>query len=448
MKSEGNWRSQGSRKSQGSQVGGDPRRFKVLFPVLIAMSALLLIVLPVIIIFARMQQPSLQDKAIGSVSGRGYWYTGGNQIFDSDNKVVRIAGINWFGFETGLFAPGGLDSRDYRDLLELISSLGYNTVRLPYSSQILDGSTLPENISFAPTDKWLDGMNKPLQGFNSIEVMDEVIRYGGSIGLRFILDRHRPDSSGQSALWYTDNYSEQRWIDDWKMLAARYKGNTAVIGADLHNEPHTIAGNPAASACWGCGDYSRDWRLAAERAGNAILSVNPDLLVIVEGVDCWGPGGRAEGSNVSCHWWGGNLKGVRDYPVRLDVANRLVYSAHEYSNDVSPQSWSNGLDYPDNLPKIWDEYWGFVYRENRAPLLVGEFGTLMNDEKDHQWLDALVKYASEGSNSGQSAAGMSWAYWSLNPESADTGGILQDDWATVNTAKQRYLEPMLFPLAR
>ena len=40
-----------------------------------------------------------------------------------------------------------------------------------------------------------------------------------------------------------------------------------VIGADLHNEPHS-------PACWGCGDPNTDWRLAAERAGNAILSVN------------------------------------------------------------------------------------------------------------------------------------------------------------------------------
>ena len=59
---------------------------------------------------------------------------------------------------------------------------------------------------------------------------------------------------------------------DWKMLAQRYAGNTTVIGADLHNEPHAEGTNPAATgACWGCGDTARDWRLAAERAGNAIL---------------------------------------------------------------------------------------------------------------------------------------------------------------------------------
>src|SRR5262245_45774812 len=33
--------------------------------------------------------------------GAGYWHTSGRQILDAANQPVRIAGINWFGFETG-----------------------------------------------------------------------------------------------------------------------------------------------------------------------------------------------------------------------------------------------------------------------------------------------------------------------------------------------------------
>ena len=32
--------------------------------------------------------------------GTGYWHTSGNQIIDSSGHVVRIAGVNWYGFET------------------------------------------------------------------------------------------------------------------------------------------------------------------------------------------------------------------------------------------------------------------------------------------------------------------------------------------------------------
>jgi endoglucanase len=49
------------------------------------------------------------------------------------------------------------------------------------------------------------------------------------------------------------------------MLARRYKGNPAVVGADLSNEPH-------GAATWGDDNLATDWRLAAERGGNAILA--------------------------------------------------------------------------------------------------------------------------------------------------------------------------------
>src|SRR5512142_921362 len=148
-------------------------------------------------------------------------------------------------------------------------------------------------------------MNLPLmvggkpnsQPLPPLQIMDEIIRYGGSIGLHFILDRHRPDSGSQSPLWYTAAYSESRWISDWVMLANHFKGQTAVIGADLHNEPHHVQGNPAQGSCWGCGNAATDWRLAAQKAGNAILGASSNWLIIVEGVDCYGPGGDSQAPN-------------------------------------------------------------------------------------------------------------------------------------------------------
>jgi len=63
-----------------------------------------------------------------------------------------------------------------------------------------------------------------LQGLNGLEIMDRVIAGAGERGLKAILDRHRPDSQGQSELWYTPQYDEERWIGDWVMLAERYAG--------------------------------------------------------------------------------------------------------------------------------------------------------------------------------------------------------------------------------
>ncbi len=399
-----------------------PRKMKILIPSI----GLILILLSVLASF--LVAPSHPARAQAGL-GSGYWHTNGSQILDSNNQPVRIAGINWFGFETSNYVAHGLWSRDYKDMLNQIASLGYNTIRLPFSDQLFDAGSTPNSISFYGTN---GPINTDLQGLTSgLQIMDKIIDYGGSIGLKFILDQHRPDSGAQSALWYTSQYPESRWLADWKMLAQHYLGNTAVIGADLHNEPHS-------PACWGCGDTSIDWRLAAERGGNAVLAINPNWLIFVEGVDCWGPGGATSGD---CDWWGGNLEGVASYPVQLNVANHLVYSAHDYPHDVASQTWFSAPDYPNNMPGIWDKFWGYIAKQNIAPVWLGEFGTTLADTSDQQWFSTITNYLGKG------ASGINWTFWSWNPDSGDTGGILKDDWITVNTAKQAYLTPIEFPLS-
>jgi endoglucanase len=44
---------------------------------------------------------------------------------------------------------------------------------------------------------------------------------------------------------------------------------------------------------------------------------------------------------------------------------------------------------------------------------------------------------------GTGVNGMSFTYWSWNPNSGDTGGIANDDWTTINQAKQSILQPYL-----
>ena len=41
---------------------------------------------------------------------------------------------------------------------------------------------------------------------------------------------------------------------------------------------------------------------------------------------------------------------------------------------------------------------------------------------------------------------LSFTYWSLNPNSGDTGGILGDDWQTLRQDKMDVLKPALAPL--
>jgi endoglucanase len=342
--------------------------------------------------------------------GEGYWSTDGASLVDSNGNEVRITGINWFGFETSVLVPHGLWARNWQDMLDQIADLGFNAIRLPYSSALLDPGASPTSIDYV--------RNPDLQGLTSLEVMDRIVDYAGDIGLKIILDRHTLQPDNRHELWYNDAYPPQRLISDWQALARRYADDPTVIGADIYNEPH--------GGCWGCGDPAIDWRLAAEQAGNAIHDINPQWLIFVEGVAC---------GDAGCTWWGGDLSAAGRQPVRLEVPDKLVYSPHEYATSVAQQDWFEDPSFPDNMEGIWDTYWGYLLKQDIAPVMVGEFGTTLQPEVDRVWLEVLLEYLDR--------TGASWTYWSWNPNSGDTGGILNPDWTTVDTNKYRYLEPYL-----
>ncbi|GAA2614449.1 cellulase family glycosylhydrolase [Dactylosporangium fulvum] len=347
----------------------------------------------------------------------------GNKILDARGEVVTFTGVNWFGLETNTFAPHGLWSRKLDDMLDQMVGAGFNTMRLPFSNELFDDSAKVNGVDFK--------LNPDLEGLTGPQIMDKVVEGATKRGMMVILDRHRPTSQGQSNLWYTDKVSEERWIGDWVKLAKQYKNNPLVVGADLHNEPH-------GEATWGDGSEKTDWKAAAERAGNAILKENPNWLIIVEGIETY---------NGNGYWWGGNLQGAAEHPVKLSDQSKLVYSAHDYSPKVWSQQWFNDPSFPDNMPALWDKQFGYLVKQNVAPVLMGEFGGRSVAEKDDQgnkdlegiWQRSLMAYMKEH--------GFSYTYWSWNPNSGDTGGILNDDWNTLNEDKVALLKSYQAPLA-
>ncbi|GGA71108.1 hypothetical protein GCM10011507_23400 [Edaphobacter acidisoli] len=366
----------------------------------------------------------------------GYWHTDEAQILDSWNRPVRIEGINWYGFETRREVPGGLAVQDYHAILDTVKREGYNTVRLPFSNQMIEDPivpAVPEDIAFGSPN---GAINQDLRGLNSLQIMDRIVAYAGQIGLKVILDDHRSeagDSAEPSGLWYTARYPESSWIADWVALATRYKDNSAVIGMDLRNEPHNAQIN---GACWDCGG-ARDWHLAAERAGDAILKINPRLLIFVEGTDSY----RGDST-----WWGGNLEGVKASPVSLTVAHQLVYSPHVYGPKVYQQPWFNGKTTSRSLEDVWHRQWAYISEWGIAPVWIGEFGTTndagdienSNPGSEGQWFDSLVVYLSRNQEVG-------WTVWALNGEDAD--GLLDASYSfPVNGRKQQMMSSIMSPV--
>ena len=98
-------------------------------------------------------------------------------------------------------------------------------------------------------------------------------------------------------------------------MSERYKDIPMVVGNDLRNEVRTDTHNFLVPE-WGSGNFNTDWHWAATRAGNSILNVAPNQLIIVEAVNS-----------------GFILSGIKSKTVVLDKPNKLVWSFHYYSFD-------------------------------------------------------------------------------------------------------------------
>jgi endoglucanase len=399
------------------------------------------LVLAVLVLLLVGVEPAIAGaQTVPSAAGNGYWHTAGTRIVDASGRMVRIAAVNWFGMEGSYGVPEGLEWQPLDALMARVRELGFNAIRLPFSNQVAEQNPLvTDRVDANPT----------LKGLHALDVLDQIVAAAGSQGLRIILDNQRSSAGldpNESGLWYAKGYPESAWITDWKKLAARYKGNPTVVGVDLRNEPHTLPPGPWSlktylhqGATWGPykgrDNRATDWRLAAERGGNAVLSVNPHLLIFVEGLqqypDPLQPGG------VDASWWGSILIPAARYPVRLSVPHQLVYSTHEYGPFKYPMSWFGPHMSYASLVKVWNKQWAGAIAKLKAPLFLGEFGTCgssprcVSDAKPGSqgvWFSSLLRYLKVHPEIG-------WAFWALNASDERNkpmvNYVLLADWHTV-----------------
>jgi len=325
----------------------------------------------------------------------------GNKILKGDQEV-ELRGVNWFGLETTTYGLHGLWSgRTLESFVDQIKELGFNAIRVPIAPEALSYST-----------RGSDGF------ISSRHQLERLIEYSEQQGVYILLDLHKC-SAYQShmdkpapGMGSCAQYTEDEWQADLGEMAAMARNYQNVVGIDIFNEPY--------------GPTWERWSVMATEAGNAVLAANPYILVFVEGVGGASPYGGFH------PFWGENLTQAGDYPVKIPTS-RLVYSPHAYGPSVAGQSYFDDGRFPQNMPGIWDTHFGYLMEDH--PLAVGEFGGRYQG-KDQVWQDAFVAYIKrEGIKS--------WFYWSLNPNSGDTGGILLDDWRTVDQRKMALLQRLM-----
>lgn len=368
-----------------------------------------------------------------------YLHTDGNQILDSDGNRVKLTGIAWFGNETSNNTYHGLWANTIDDMLDKVADNGFNLLRVPLSVQLVNewrqgNYPEPDSINYY--------LNLDLEVKNSLEVMDESIKACKKKGIKVMLDMHRIENVGQTNLWYTDKYTAEDYEECWKWLADYYKNDDTVIAADIFNEPHGKGYRQEECAKWDNSQDYDNWKYEAEKVGKSILDINPNLLIVVEGVETYPTEGNDYSSkDISDYygtWWGGNLRGVNDYPVNIENhKNQVIYSPHDYGPGVSSQSWfKDGFTKDSLIEKAWRPNWFYIQEDNIAPVLIGEWGGNMDNGANQKWMQDLADFIGENN--------INHTFWCLNPNSGDTGGILQYDFKTVDTEKLALVEPTLW----
>lgn len=374
-------------------------------------------------------------------TGKDWLHTEGNRIVDEQGNRVWLTGANWFGFNATERVFHGLWSANLETVTRQMAERGINIVRVPISTRLLlewkDGRAA---VSSA-VNTWA---NPELKDRTTLQVFDAFLALSEKYGIKVMLDVHsaEADNSGHvHPVWWKGAITTEQFYSAWEWVTARYRTNDTLVAMDIKNEPHGKQSD-SPRAKWDSSTDQDNFKYTCETAGRRILAINPDVLVLCEGIEIY-PKDGANWSSTSATdyhnmWWGGNLRGVQDHPVDLGAQqDQLVYSPHDYGPLVYQQPWFQGEWSRTTLERdVWDPNWLFVHKTGTAPLLIGEWGGFLDNGPNQKWMTALRDLIVEN--------GIHQTFWCLNPNSGDTGGLLNHDWTTWDEAKYALLKPALW----
>ncbi len=393
------------------------------------------------------------------------------QVVDMNGNEVWMTGVNWFGYNVGSQVFDGAWSANVHDCLDLIADHGFNLLRVPMSTEILLQwkAGKPDPIiklnEYKNPELTVEGVEggTPMYSF---DIWNKVVEWCREDGIKIMMDVHcaTTNSAGHNfPLWYDSNFSEKDWLDALSWFADYYKDDDTVIAIDLKNEPHGKK-DEGSFAKWDGSTDANNWRYAAEKGAKACLDKNPNLLIMVEGIEVYpktekgfdwnSPStdyahyGESEYQPYYGAWWGANFRGAREFPVNLgEHQSQLVYSPHDYGPEVYNQEWfylsdpSKTFTRETLLDDYWRDTWAYLVEENIAPLLMGEWGGWVDEKHDKtgenvHWMQELRDYMIDKR--------IHHTFWCFNENSSDTGGLVYDNFQKWDDVKYDFIKSALW----
>ncbi|XP_042473115.1 glycosyl hydrolase 5 family protein-like isoform X2 [Zingiber officinale] len=341
--------------------------------------------------------------------------TSSRWVVDGAGRRVKLACANWAAHLEPAVAEG-LSKQPLDAISRSVAAMGFNCVRLTWPLFLLTDPSLAS----LTVRRSLDGLglfestagvrvnNPALLDLTLLQAFQAVVSNLASNKLMVILDNQiskpgwccsRYDGNG----FFGDKYFDpDEWLKGLEMMATIFNGSSSVVGMSLRNELRGPKQNISL------------WYRYMQRGAEIVHSANPNILVILSGLD-----------------YDKDLSFLSRNQVDLSFKGKLVFEYHWYG-------FSDGGNWTaDNPNQVCAMVIGNITRkvgfllEQGWPLFLSEFGVDQSgaNEVDNRFLNCFLSYAAEKD--------IDWAIWALQGSYYvregqlgfdETYGLLSWDW--------------------
>lgn len=374
-------------------------------PILVLL-LLFLVILPYFDHSAGVRASALDSQNIpsyGSVSYNGsidrltYLHVEGNKVKNVYGETVYLRGVDKFSFyEDEATAPGWnhIVESDVENIKNLMNA---NIIRCDISVQ----SLFPTFNFSQPNTAHLQMMDNFVGWCAERKIYVLFCMFG--YYMTYNMADGYPDD------FWTNPIRQQNVREFYIFLAEHYKGQPAVFGFDIMNEP---------ANGWAPIPTLERWKVFATDVMDGFQAVNPTLIAVVE---------TLEVEYIDSLWW------VKDSPINRP---NVVYSGHIYAHWAETSQWMDHFDFArayrdgryEEARTLFDSWLDERYHsEANVPFYIGEFGTYYRED-NMVWLEDLLQIMGER---GWSWTAFLWHTCSGAGAADQSYNLVDYDWVTL-----------------
>ncbi|KAF3059993.1 putative beta-galactanase protein [Daldinia childiae] len=372
----------------------------------------------------------------------GPFVTSDRWIHDATGSTVTYVGVNWPG-SLDTMIPEGLQYQSIESIISRVKSLGMNTIRLTYATEMIDqyydnGETdvtiqkaltdaLGQDGGKAVYDKIIT--NNP--SFNTkttrLQIYDAIADECAKQEIYVHLDNHISKAGwccsplDGNSWWGDEFFNIENWARGLSFMATHGKTWPSLTSMSLRNELRI----PLNNLTFASSSYSWErWYTYIKQGSSAIHKANEDVLIFLSGLDS--DLDLSPVVNGTALTPGSATFNKDDFS---GFANKLVLELHAYDNIFGPG--------PSNCTTVQVKLFNAGFKaltdeaENQFPVVLTEFGLVQNGTSAQDpYVSCLLDYVP--------SANAGWMIWEIGgsyyiregtQDHDESWGLLTHDWS-------------------